>query len=155
MKKLNFKPKIGSGDTGYTDIKSMKVKKTDKRIKFNAALDKINALIGLVRSFKKDKELFKIQQDILKISSFAAGYGEKKEIENSIELLTLKIKSFPCAKIPKKFIVFGSNKKSALINLIRTEIRIAEIQAWEINKKEIAVYLNRLSDYLFLLSLKK
>mgnify|MGYP001563299176 FL=1 len=48
----------------------------------------------------------------------------------------------------------GKNETEALAHLARAKARVCEILAWELKAKAPAVYLNRLSDYLFLLALK-
>jgi len=152
--KNKFKINRGSGDNGYTDIFLERIPKTDLRIKLNALLDEINALIGVLRSEnKKLKEIIIIQKDIIFLSAVVAGYIKEKKLDKKIAYLENLINKFPDYNI-KKFIIFGNNYFSAMLNLIRTKTRICEIIAWELKKKNIAVYLNRLSDYLFLLSIK-
>ena len=57
-------------------------------------------------------------------------------------------------KPPKRFVLPGENETEALAHLARAKTRVCEILAWEIKAKAAAVYLNRLSDYLFLVALK-
>jgi cob(I)alamin adenosyltransferase len=52
----------------------------------------------------------------------------------------------------KKFVLPGQNETEALAHLARTKARVCEILAWELKARQPAVYLNRLSDYLFLLA---
>ncbi|HAU90285.1 MAG TPA: hypothetical protein DCW72_08760 [Elusimicrobia bacterium] len=67
-------------------------------------------------------------------------------------LTTLVENRAAAARPPKKFVLPGSNEIEALAHLTRTRARICEILAWELKAKQPAVYLNRLSDYLFLLA---
>jgi len=152
--KNKFKINIGFGDNGYTDIFSKRIPKTDLRIKLNSLLDEINAYIGVLRSKnKKAKELIIIQKDIIFLSSIVAGYIKENELDKKVNVLGKLINNFPEFNV-KKFIIFGEDYFSAMLNLIRTKIRICEIVAWELKKNKVARYLNRLSDYIFLLSIK-
>ena len=54
----------------------------------------------------------------------------------------------------KIFAVPGKNKTEALLHLARAKTRVCELLAWELKAKVPAVYLNRLSDYLFLAALQ-
>lgn len=152
MKK--FKPKMGTGDAGYTDIFSARVPKTDLRIVLNAFLDEIQAVLAVLRSRTGRNDLKKIQKDLLKVSSFIAGYEKKeniKKISDSISEI-IKIKSGDIKL--DKFVIFGEKEDSALLNLARTKVRLAEIIAWKAGLKPAAIYLNRLADQLFILSVK-
>jgi len=150
-----FKPKIGSGDNGYTDIFLSRVPKTDLKIKLNALLDEINAIIGVLRSKtkKNDKELAQLQKEIISLSAFIAGFKKNKELKSQIKTLEQKIKKENIDI--KEFVIFGNDYKTAVLNLIRSKIRICEIIAWEAKIKLAAIYLNRLSDYAFILSVSR
>jgi len=177
----NFKPKQGSGDTGLTDIiTGKKIRKTDARIKAIADIDELTCLLGLLKArFKKSsklktyiKELEKIQKNLFIVSGIIAGMKclteIKTETANLEELTNVLSKKTPKLK---NFIIPGKSETEALINLARARARLAEISVWETEKfkampgvvsrgyahqatKSSAVYLNRLSDYLFLLALK-
>lgn len=151
----NFKPIIGKGDSGYTDIFLKRVPKTDLRIKLNAALDEINAYIALVRNKTKRKDLLKIQKDLIFISSIVAGYIEEEKASEKIEDLEKLLKRKSRGLNINKFVIFGEKEESAILNLIRTKIRICEIISWQIKLKNVAKYLNRLSDYFFVISMKR
>ncbi len=154
----NFKPEIGSGDLGLTDLLGgRRVPKTDRRIKLNALVDELSALLGLVKTGLKDKktkeELSAAQAALIRVSGLAAGMkGELKEETAALEALIGALSE--TIKPPKKFVLPGANETEALAHLARTKTRICELLAWEIKAKAPAVYLNRLSDYLFLLALK-
>ncbi len=155
MKKNIFKPQMGKGDSGCTDIKSKRVKKTDTIILLNAMLDELNALLGFCRSQKADKKIFEIQKELLDVSAVIAGYKDAREAQKLADNLAEKIRELPLKKnLPEKFLIFGKDKRASILNLARAKARIAEIKAWEAGLKKPAVYLNRLSDYLFLLSLE-
>lgn len=152
-----FKPKLGTGDDGDTDLLNGKrVHKTDLKIKLNASLDELSSTLGLLKVKIKEKamqnEISDLQKTLIKICGINAGSNchleeETKAINKAIAFASSKI--IP----PKEFIIPGANISETLTHLARTKTRICEINAWEIKQKEIAVFLNRLSDYLFLFSL--
>jgi len=152
-----FKPKMGTGDTGLTDLLGgRRVPKTDRRVKLNALIDDLSALLGLLRTGVREaalkRELAGAQAGLVKASGVIAGLktGLKPEtsaLEGLIESRSRKVRP------PRKFVLPGANEAEALAHLARARARICEILAWELRAKEPAVYLNRLSDYLFLAAL--
>ncbi|MBP7795900.1 MAG: ATP:cob(I)alamin adenosyltransferase [Elusimicrobiales bacterium] len=154
---MKYKPQAGKGDDGRTDISGRRIKKTSDIIMLNALIDEINALIGVVRSMDKkikiNDELIKIQEYNSRVSSNIAGYISNSEVKKLIPEIESKIKKDSGIDV-NKFIFFGDDKLSSLLNLIRTRIRICELLAWKLGKKESAVYLNRLSDLFFIYSIK-
>jgi len=140
----DFKPDMGAGDLGLTDLfGGRRVPKTHSRIKLNALLDDLSALLGLLKTGLKHpglrSELSAAQAGLIKASGIMAG---------AINALSATVKP------PKKFVLPGSCEIEALAHLARARTRICEILAWELKAKAPAVYLNRLSDYLFLVALK-
>lgn len=148
----SFKPKMGSGDCGYTDVFSARVPKTDLRVVLNAFLDETQAVLGVARARTSIRNLKKIQKDLLTVSAFVAGYEKKESVKKLSDelsgLIRLKAGNFKL----KGFILFGEKEGNALLNLARTKVRLAEILAWKAGLRPVAVYLNRLADYLFILS---
>ena len=154
----NFKQNMGAGDLGFTDLLGgRRVPKTHRRVKLNALLDELSALLGLLKAGVKGagfkKELAAAQTGLIKASGLIAGAkGSLKEetagLEELIESVSAEVKP------PKKFVLPGAGETEALAHLARAKTRICEILAWELKAKAPAVYLNRLSDYLFLAALK-
>ncbi|MCG2725028.1 MAG: ATP:cob(I)alamin adenosyltransferase [Elusimicrobia bacterium] len=161
----NFKPKQGSGDEGFTNIiKNKKIKKIDPRINALASIDELSCLLGLLKvRFKKSSKLKahssefeKIQNNLSILSGAIAGMDCLKEIKAETKKLEKTINKLS-EKTPrlKKFIVCGKSETEVLIHLARAKTRLTEIAVWETKKfKTSAVFLNRLSDYLFLIALK-
>ena len=152
----NFKPKMGSGNLGRTSLFSgRRVAKTHPRVKLNALIDDLSALLGLLKSGLKKpalrQELGAAQAALIKASGIVAGM--KADLGPETRALAALIESRAAAvRPPKKFVLPGQNETEALAHLARTRARICEILAWELKAKQPAVYLNRLSDYLFLLA---
>ncbi|MEI7530135.1 MAG: ATP:cob(I)alamin adenosyltransferase [Elusimicrobiota bacterium] len=156
-----FKPRIGSGDSGFTELFGGKrVKKTDLRVKTNALLDELNSLLGVIRAGlraeKAKREISGIQRSLMLVSGFIAGARAATGLKISIAavetLITARSKRLPPLK---KFILPGRNRTEALLHLARSRARLAEILTWQLKAKLPAIYLNRLSDYLFLLAARK
>lgn len=140
------------GDGGETDIFGKRVKKTDPLIKLIGKLDTCIAFTGWSKSEVKEVyyELDRIQE-WLKYILNNLSYGndiEKNRVElidKELEIWEMKIKQLKGFVKPKG--------KSSFLHILRAIIREAEIIAWESNFKNTAIFLNRLSDYVFLLSI--
>ncbi|MBI4655369.1 MAG: ATP:cob(I)alamin adenosyltransferase [Elusimicrobia bacterium] len=53
-----FKPFLGSGDNGFTDLLAgRRVRKTDLRIRINALIDELNCLLGLIKAKSRRQRL--------------------------------------------------------------------------------------------------
>jgi cob(I)alamin adenosyltransferase len=160
-----------TGDKGKTSLFGGKrVWKDDLRIKAYGTVDELNSVLGLACSGIKDKELKRvisgIQNELFVAGSDLASPLQKKtgkfqipRIENKntagLEKLIDKFDS----KIPvlKNFILPGGKKTAAVLHLARTVCRRAEREAVALSNvekinQEIIVYLNRLSDLLFVLA---
>jgi len=154
----NFKPEMGAGDLGFTDLfGGRRVHKTHRRVKLNALIDELSALLGLVKTGVKDKgtkeEISAAQAALVRTSGLIAGM--KGALKEETEALAAFIDAGSGKLKPlKKFVLPGTNETEALAHLARAKARICELLAWELKAKAPAVYLNRLSDYLFLLALK-
>lgn len=156
-----FKPAMGSGDTGFTELfGGRRVKKTDPRVATNALLDELSSLLGVIkaglRAGKEKREITGVQRSLILVSGLIAGARASGGVKSSIAaieaLITARSKRLPPFK---KFILPGRNRTEALIHLSRSRARLAELLAWRLKARLPAVYLNRLSDYLFLLAAKK
>ncbi len=149
------------GDEGNTYFGNRKVKKSSSLIEAIGSLDELNSSIGITRSFIKDKEinntLKQIQKDIFMIGNSI--FSEKYKFESEkIKWIEIKIYEFE-EKLPelKRFILPAGSKESAFLHFSRTlarkaERRIVKIKDKEKVQSEIIVYLNRLSDLLFLMA---
>lgn len=154
----NFKPEMGSGDLGTTDLfGGRRVAKTDRRVRLNSLLDEVSALLGLARTGVKSRAVREgisaAQQGLVLASGVIAGM--KADLAAPTAALGKLIAALAADSKPlKKFVLPGKNKTEALLHLARAKTRICELLAWELKAVAPAVYLNRLSDYLFLAALK-
>ena len=155
------------GDSGYTSIVGGKrVKKSSFIIEAIGNVDELNALLGLLNCYltkKHNKILRNIQNDLfdlgadlstplnIKKNAIRIQKNQTLYIEKEIDKINAKLKPL------KSFILPGGNKVSALIHLARTVNRRCEISIVKLKGKkgvnlEVLKYINRLSDYLFVLA---
>ena len=155
-----------TGDNGKTSLLSGKrVDKHDKRIVAYGSVDELNSLMGIVRDFSPKKyknEIFKIQNKLMIIASQLSNDKNYKNIpnisikdteflENAIDRMTIELDPL------KNFIIPGGNKLVSFTHLARCVCRRAEVNITELKEKEdlnreILLFINRLSDYLFTLA---
>ena len=160
-----------TGDLGNTSlIGGTKVSKANIRIETYGTIDELNSYIGLVGDHCKDehsKNILKEIQDRLFTIGSSLACDPEKEIkmsipdlkETDIELLEKEIDVMN-EKLPemKHFILPGGHAAVSTTHIARCVCRRAE--RWCVNMQEqnlfvdplIIKYLNRLSDYLFVLA---
>lgn len=157
-----------TGDKGKTSLFSGgRVFKSDLRIKSYGSVDELNSFIGML-SVCEINPLFKetlinIQHKLYSLASLLAVKGEvsynlPKIEEKDIQFLENEIDELNKNLEPlKSFIIPGGNKQVAQCHICRTVCRRAERELVELSTKEnldflLIQYLNRLSDYLFVLA---
>lgn len=128
------------GDKGWSDYFGKRVSKSGKLLEALGTLDELQAVLGLAG-------LEKLEMDIYEIMA-------KKKVGNKIEILETRMEKLEKEiKVPKKFVIFRDNRALEL-NWVRTVVRRAERRAMVFKNKKIQIYLNRLSDFIYLLALK-
>ena len=164
-----------TGDDGTTSLFSGKrVSKHHVRIKAYGTVDELNAWIGLIRNDEIAAEtnsfLIKIQYELMIIASQLADdtsaitqnlsgkiipitFENITEIESEIDKINSELPEL------KNFIIPGGHVLISNTHLARCTCRRAERFITELKDKEevssvIIAYINRLSDYLFILSRK-
>jgi cob(I)alamin adenosyltransferase len=161
-----------TGDDGTTGlIGGSRVKKYDSRLEAYGTVDELNASIGVLRSAELPEDvneiLNQIQNKLFNIGSLLASDDKGAEFtanlsisEENIKLLENAIDEYQ-NKLPEltHFILPGGNFASAQCHVARTVCRRAErriLEFAELSKvqPEIVVYINRLSDFFFVLSRK-
>ncbi len=160
-----------TGDKGKTSLLSGKrVSKYHPRIEAYGTVDELNSFIGLLRASDLEKHsdfiLENIQNQLFAIGSLLA-IDEKNpkfslpEISSSdVEMLELEMDRIESA-LPKlkSFIIPGGSQSIAFCHVCRSVCRRAERLIIELSDNEqvsenIIIYMNRLSDYFFMLSRK-
>ena len=155
------------GDKGETGLfrkvkgKSVRVLKSSCNTRAIGAIDEIDSYIGIIISISHDEDLktrlSAVQNNLLCIGSILAGAHlkvsvvETKKLEKEIDIID--------RKLPKltNFIFPGGCLISAHLQFARTLVRRAEREVVALNEEDkisptILKYLNRLSDYLFVLA---
>jgi len=160
-----------TGDKGQTSlIGGTRVPKHHLRIESYGTVDELNSFIGLIR----DQQVSEHQQNLLKeiqdrlftIGSALASDPEKSKMkipdlhQEDIELLEKEIDTMT-ADLPelRHFILPGGSNAVSFCHLARCVCRRAERICVHLSEdsfvdEKVMVYLNRLSDYLFVLSRK-
>ncbi len=156
------------GDKGSTSLfGGQRVSKDHWQIEAYGTVDELNSTLGLLASYisekKVDKEILQIQHDLFDIGSLLAtpldvDFQLPEISEDTIANLESSIDNMNThLPILKHFILPGGAKSVAIAHICRTVCRRAERRVVavkdEIRSPEMIIkYLNRLSDYLFVLS---
>lgn len=161
-----------TGDKGTTSlIGGTRVPKYDIRLESYGTIDELNAHIGLVISYIKDQKdilfLRGIQNKLFDVGSHLATDQTKTTLHRTsiiskeeIEELEYRIDVMD-DNLPglKSFILPGGTTASSAAHICRTICRRAERRILELSEKvqiseELIAYVNRLSDFFFVLSRK-
>jgi cob(I)alamin adenosyltransferase len=157
-----------TGDKGQTSlIGGVKVSKGDTRIHAYGTVDELNSCIGVVRDMYEETAahttLFKIQNLLFTIGSHLASHEKSKMVlpeitEEDVTFLELEMDRMN-ETLPEltHFILPGGHPASSHCHVARCVCRRAERLAVELAETEkvepiLIKYLNRLSDYLFVLA---
>ncbi len=167
-----------TGDKGTTALfGGTRVKKYNLRIDSYGTVDELNSYIGLIKDQEISEEiktsLLKIQNELFTLGAMLATPPEKETLKNgkerlnipkvevnSIQFLENEIDKMD-AELPQMthFILPGGHQAVSFCHIARCVCRRAERLTVELNDEEsinddILKYLNRLSDYLFVLARK-
>ena len=154
------------GDDGLTSLgNGERVSKNHLRVHAIGAVDKLNSVIGWTRSVAKNAikdDLEKIQQDLFNLGGELAVPGSDLKLLQITRLEWLETESEKMNKtLPplKEFILPGGSELSSRMHIARTECRDSERTLVGLGELETVpdlqrFYLNRLSDYLFILARK-
>jgi len=155
------------GDTGETSLgDGSRVSKLDGRIEAFGAVDELNAALGLVLAGDLADELrgviARVQNELFDVGadlSVPAGVDGRLRVEQSmVDRLEQDCDRFN-AELPelRSFVLPGGTEAAARLHVARTLCRRAERDVLRAAAKHdlgplVAVYLNRLSDLLFVLA---
>lgn len=156
-----------TGDKGKTGLLGGKrISKSQPRIAAIGDIDELNAIIGVVMSFEvlqRGKTILKrVQENLFIIGANLASPKKNPHVpafpEKETGLLEKEIDDID-KKLPdlRNFILPGGTKTASLLHLARAVCRQAERSIVKIFEKEKNLpayipYLNRLSDFLFVLA---
>ena len=159
--------------------------KDDERIELNGELDELNAWLGYCKVAVGEQEPYEtLQHELMDMMTMVASLGTKTRGQDMIihyEQLSKKFlervdrmeQHITQATEGRRFdfVMPGKNQADAAIHLVRAKVRTCErrfvrlhktmTERQEISKEQYAaydvmgIYLNRLSDYLFCLSIER
>jgi cob(I)alamin adenosyltransferase len=161
-----------TGDKGTTSlIGGTRVPKHHMRIETYGTVDELNSYIGMIRDLSAENEhldivLNEIQDRLFTIGSHLAADPEKSRMklpdlqEEDVKLLENEIDSMN-ESLPelRSFILPGGHTTSSWCHLARCVCRRCERLVSHLSEENevhpvVIVYINRLSDYLFVLARK-
>lgn len=159
------------GDGGKTSlIGGTRVPKHALRIESYGTVDELNSYLGLIRDQKIDKiyidQLLEIQDrlftagSLLAVDPAGSNMNLPQLIDSDLTFLEDKIDEMDALLPPmKSFVLPGGHQTVSFCHIARCVCRRAERLLSELNENEeldpiLMKYMNRLSDYLFVLSRK-
>jgi cob(I)alamin adenosyltransferase len=159
-----------TGDSGDTSLfGGERVSKSEPRVAAYGDVDELGAWLGLVRSTADDPQIASmiddLQRDLFavgarladpahriaeRVSKAAIGAGDIERLEQWIDQLDAELPAL------KKFILPGGAAAGASLHVARTVCRRAERSIVALGRDavepEILVYMNRISDLLFVMA---
>lgn len=167
----------GRGDDGTTGLLSNeRVPKNHERVDAFGDVDELNSALGVLRSgletehLDLDRQIRHIQSNLLKIGAYLSAWRDSPILDRLEKIGDDDIRSIQAAidimenELPqlKGFLLYGGNPSAAFSNLARAVCRRAERKVVGLSIemrvgrppkqiRYILIYLNRLSDFLFLL----
>jgi cob(I)alamin adenosyltransferase len=161
-----------TGDDGTTGlVGGSRVKKYDLRLEAYGTIDELNATIGVLLSAELPENvtetLYKIQNKLFNIGSQLASDEKGEAFTASLAITTANINEIETAiddyqsRLPElsQFVLPGGNFAAAQCHVVRTvcrraERRILQFAEHEKVSAETIIYINRLSDFFFVLARK-
>jgi cob(I)alamin adenosyltransferase len=153
-----------TGDDGTTGLgDGSRVAKDSARIEAVGCIDELNSLVGLILSvpalpYDIHHCLLRIQHDLFDLGGGLAVPGYSMMTDAHVSQLEEDVERFNAELPPlKEFVLPGGTPAAAHCHVARTVARRAERRCWTLSKVEAVdslatVYLNRLSDLLFILA---
>ena len=158
-----------TGDDGTTGLLyGGRVPKNDQVTEAYGTTDEAVAALGLARALTTDiafaEELLGLQRELFVVGAdLACNPDDRERLESGVSLVTSSMTQRLEGRIdevvrehplPNAFIVPGANPASAAIDVARSVVRRAErkVVALAPPNAEVARYLNRFSDLLFVLA---
>ena len=151
------------GDTGQTSLgDGSRVSKLDPLIRAAGAVDELNSVLGWARGEVADERLGRIQNELFDLGAdisvpYTEGDGRLRVTQTLVDRLEADCDEAN-AGLPEltSFILPGGTEAASRLHVARTVCRRAELEVVEAAGERplnplAAIYLNRLSDLLFIL----
>jgi cob(I)alamin adenosyltransferase len=156
-----------TGDEGFTAlVGGARVRKNDVRVEAYGTVDELISFIGLLRAQPitpvQNEALLHIEQCLMTVAAHLANDGSNKKLpdltDEHIHFLETNIDAMSAGLPPlHAFVLPAPPAAAALCHVARSICRRAERAALTVKQQaavsaNVTIYLNRLSDYLFILS---
>lgn len=169
---VNMRIYTKTGDDGTSGlIGGTRVQKYDLRLESYGTVDELNSWIGLIRSQEIDQQskdlLLSVQNNLFVIGARLATDQSKADLSSKLpfspdEIIRLEKEMDRILDLlppMEHFVLPGGSNTISYCHLARTVCRRAERRVCQLSKEvnistDVMKYLNRLSDYLFVLSRK-
>jgi len=156
-----------TGDKGLTSLYTgERVEKNSLRVQVYGAIDEADSALGIARAFVAAEDvrekIFAVQKLLPRLmADFASLNREPTITSDDVKNLEAEMDALESSLPPlREFLIPGKTKGGAFLDLARTITRRAERLACELSKTESVhesdkIFLNRLSDFCFLLMRKE
>ena len=160
-----------TGDQGETSLMyGRRVPKNDPRVEAYGSVDELTAALGLARAASDDKfvteQILAVQKDLINVMGELSTLPEDRQryVKDGFQLTDAKMVNRVGGAIvdlekdkslyPKDWVIPGATAASAALDLARTICRRSERHVSALNdpNPEILRYLNRLSDFCWILA---
>ena len=150
-----------TGDAGETSLgDGSRIAKTDPRVEAIGDVDELNSALGWALAAEADAMLEAVQNELFDLGAdlsvpFADGHGRLRIAQDSIDRLEAQCDEANARLEPlKSFVLPGGTEYAARLFLARAICRRAERRALAVDEVNplVPIYLNRLSDLLFILA---
>jgi cob(I)alamin adenosyltransferase len=152
------------GDSGETSLGDLsRVSKLDPLVQAYGAVDELNSVLGFAQVEARDARLTRIQNELFDVGAdlsvpFVDGDGKLRIDQAAVDRLELDCDDANTA-LPelKSFVLPGGSECAARLHVARAVCRRTEREVLDAARTRpvnplVAVYLNRLSDLLFILA---
>jgi cob(I)alamin adenosyltransferase len=152
------------GDAGQTSLgDGSRVSKLDPLVRAYGAVDELNSVLGWAQVEARDPRLERVQNELFDLGAdvsvpFDADDGRLRVTQDQIDRLEADCDHFNARLSElKSFVLPGGTEIAARLHVARAVCRRAELVALDAAEQVelnplVAVYLNRLSDLLFILA---
>jgi cob(I)alamin adenosyltransferase len=154
-----------TGDQGETGLWSgQRIPKDDLRVECYGTLDELNSFLGEAKHYVKSAEVLRIIEQVQKDLFRVAGELATKDIQfidpvtdKDADIILAYINDFESKVELTGFVLPGSTIQSAKLDICRTIARKAERRIISLSKSEnipatLLIYVNRLSDLLYIMA---